>query len=54
MNPKAQFDLAGLGLSDEVFTAGLTLKNSPFGGIQVMPYVNRMWCTNGLDYWFGK
>ena len=48
MNPKAQFDLKGLGLSDEVFTAGLTLKNSPFGGIQVMPYVNRMWCTNGL------
>ena len=47
-NPKAQFDLAGLGLSDEVFTAGLTMKNSPFGGIQVMPYVNRMWCTNGL------
>lgn len=47
-NPKAQFDLKGLGLSDEVFTAGLTMKNSPFGGIQVMPYVNRMWCTNGL------
>ena len=47
-NPKAQFDLKGMGLSDEVFTAGLTLKNSPFGGIQVMPYVNRMWCTNGL------
>jgi hypothetical protein len=47
MNPKAQFDLKGMGL-DEVFTAGLTLKNSPFGGIQVMPYVNRMWCTNGL------
>jgi hypothetical protein len=47
-NPKAQFDLGGLGLSDEVFTAGLTMKNSPFGGIQVMPYVNRMWCTNGL------
>lgn len=47
-NPKAQFDLAGLGLSDEVFTAGLTMKNSPFGGIQVMPYVNRLWCTNGL------
>ncbi|MDC0008887.1 hypothetical protein OAE73_00840 [bacterium] len=48
MNPKAQFDLAGLGLSDEVFTAGLTLSNSPFKGIQVMPYVNRLWCTNGL------
>ena len=48
-NPKAQFDLAGLGLSDEVFTAGVTLKNSPFGGIQVMPYINRMWCSNGLS-----
>ena len=47
-NPKAQFDLGSLGLSDEVFTAGLTMKNSPFGGIQVMPYVNRMWCANGL------
>ena len=47
-NPKAQFDLNMHGLSDEVFTAGLTMKNSPFGGIQVMPYVNRMWCTNGL------
>jgi hypothetical protein len=47
-NPKAKFDLAGLGLADEVFTAGVTLKNSPFGGIQVMPYVNRMFCTNGL------
>lgn len=48
MNPGAQFDLANLGLSDEVFTAGITMKNSPFGGIQVMPYVNRLWCTNGL------
>lgn len=43
-NPKAQFEL---GISDEVFTAGLTMKNSPFGGIQVMPYVNRLWCANG-------
>ena len=48
VNPKANFDLGGLGLSDEVFSAGLTLKNSPLGGIQVMPYVNRLWCTNGL------
>lgn len=43
-NPKAQFDI---GISDEVFTAGLTMKNSPFGGIEVMPYVNRLWCANG-------
>ena len=48
VNPKANFDLGGIGLSDEVFSAGITLKNSPLGGIQVMPYVNRMWCTNGL------
>jgi len=48
-NPKAQFDLGQHGLANEVFTAGLTLKNSPFGGIQVMPYVNRLWCANGLS-----
>lgn len=44
-NPAAQF---GIGIADEVFTAGLTLKNSPLNGIQVMPYVNRMWCANGM------
>jgi hypothetical protein len=43
-NKAAKFEL---GLGDEVFTAGLTMKNSPFGGIQVMPYVNRLWCANG-------
>jgi len=42
-NPKAEF-----GVADEVFKAGLTLTNSPNNGIQVMPYVNRMWCSNGL------
>jgi hypothetical protein len=45
-NPAAQFDVNGL--QDEVFTAGITMKNSPLGGIQVMPYVNRLWCSNGL------
>lgn len=45
-NPKAEFSVAGL--NDEVFQAGLTLRNSPNKGIEVMPYVNRMWCTNGL------
>jgi hypothetical protein len=48
VNTKANFDLGALGLSDEVFNSGITLKNSPLGGIQVMPYVNRMWCANGL------
>jgi hypothetical protein len=45
-NPKAEFSIAGL--NDEVFKAGLTLRNSPGKGIEVMPYVNRMWCANGL------
>jgi hypothetical protein len=44
-NPNAQFEI---GVKDEVFTAGLTMKNSPMSGIEVMPYVNRLWCTNGL------
>tara|TARA_B110000285_G_scaffold116232_2_gene131699 strand:- start:1860 stop:2990 length:1131 start_codon:yes stop_codon:yes gene_type:complete len=44
-NPKANFGIQGL--NDEVFTAGLTMKNSPLGGIQVMPYINRLWCANG-------
>lgn len=44
-NPKASFGVQGL--NDEVFTAGITMKNSPLGGIQVMPYVNRLWCANG-------
>ena len=44
-NPKASFGVQGL--NDEVFTAGITMKNSPLGGIQVMPYVNRLWCAHG-------
>ena len=32
----------------DVFTSGITLKNSPITGFQVSPYVNRLWCTNGL------
>lgn len=45
-NPKAEFEV--LGLSDEVFTGGVTFRNSPLRGFEVMPYVNRQWCTNGL------
>ena len=45
-NPKAEFGIDGL--SDEVFTGGVSFKNSPIQGFQVMPYVNRQWCTNGL------
>ena len=45
-NPKAEFAVSGL--NDEVFKGGVTFQNSPNGGFQVLPYVNRMWCTNGL------
>lgn len=45
-NPKAEFAINGL--SDEVFTGGVTFRNSPLKGFEVMPYVNRQWCTNGL------
>lgn len=45
-NPKAEFAVQGL--SDEVFTGGVTFQNSPNGGFQVLPYVNRLWCTNGM------
>ena len=45
-NPNANFGVKGL--SDEVFTGGVTFKNSPAKGFEVLPYVNRQWCTNGL------
>jgi len=45
-NPNAEFKV--LGLNEEVFTGGVTFKNSPMKGFEVMPYVNRQWCTNGL------
>ena len=45
-NPHATFGVKGL--SDEVFTGGVTFRNSPAKGFEVLPYVNRQWCTNGL------
>lgn len=45
-NPKAEFGITGM--SDEVFSGGVTFRNSPLKGFEVMPYVSRQWCTNGL------
>jgi hypothetical protein len=45
-NPNANFAVKGL--SDEVFTGGVTFRNSPAKGFEVLPYINRQWCTNGL------
>lgn len=51
-NPNANFAVNGL--SDEVFTGGVTFQNSPTTGFQVLPYVNRQWCTNGLTTSFAQ
>ena len=45
-NPSANFAVQGL--ANEVFTGGVTFQNSPKDGFQVLPYINRQWCTNGL------
>lgn len=45
-NPNSTWSI--LGDDKEVFQAGITLKNSPITGFQVSPYVNRMFCANGL------
>lgn len=45
-NPNATFDVKGL--SNEVFTGGVTFTNSPKTGFQVLPHVSRLWCSNGL------
>ena len=45
-NSNANFEVHGL--DNEVFTGGVTFKNTPTAGMQVLPYVNRMWCANGL------
>ena len=51
-NPNANFAVQGL--SNEVFTGGVTFQNSPKDGFQVLPYVNRQWCTNGLTTAFAQ
>ena len=45
-NPKAQFEVQGL--SDEIFSGGVTFRNSPSKGFEVMPSTQRMFCANGL------
>ena len=43
----SQFGIEGL--KDEVFTGGITFMNSPQNGFVVTPYINRMWCANGMS-----
>lgn len=45
--PDSEFVVSGV--SNEVFKAGITMRNTPNKGIEVMPYANRLWCANGLS-----
>ena len=45
---KTGFNFAVPGDDKDVFSAGITLKNSPITGFQVSPFVKRLWCSNGL------
>tara|TARA_R110001592_G_scaffold62377_7_gene190915 strand:- start:6259 stop:7407 length:1149 start_codon:yes stop_codon:yes gene_type:complete len=47
VNANSQFGISGM--SDEVFTGGVTFSNNAKAGFTVAPYVNRMWCANGLS-----
>ena len=48
-NPKSEFQISGTGLnsSQEVFQGGLNF-NRTYNGLQVDPFLHRLWCTNGL------
>jgi len=47
INTKGQFGIKDM--SDEVFTGGVTFSNDAKHGFTVVPYVNRMWCANGMS-----
>jgi len=51
-NPNANFAVQGL--SDEVFSGGVTFMNSPKNGFQVLPYINRLFCANGSIHSFAQ
>jgi len=36
------------GMSDEVFSTGVTFRNTPIRGLEVSPYLNRLVCSNGM------
>jgi hypothetical protein len=47
MNLKLDKQTEIKGLSNEAFKPGLTLTNIPGAGIQVAPFMERLWCANG-------
>lgn len=50
-NPNAVTELRSFnGGNTEVFTGGLSIKHNPIQGISVNPYLNRLFCANGLSH----
>ena len=37
------------GMSDEIFSTGVTFRNTPIRGLEVSPYLNRLVCSNGMS-----
>jgi len=37
------------GFDNEVFKTGVQFRNTPRHGVEVSPYLNRLWCTNGCS-----
>lgn len=46
IDTKSQFGIDGM--KDEVFTGGVSFSNTPKSGFIVSPYINRLWCANGM------
>jgi len=48
-NPNSEFDIVGKGLDSkqEVFQGGLNFQRT-YNGLEVDPYMYRLWCTNGM------
>lgn len=48
-NPNSEFDIVGKGLDSkqEVFQGGLNFQRT-YNGLEVDPYLYRLWCTNGM------
>ena len=46
INTRGNFGIKDM--SNEVFTGGVTFSNNAKHGFTVVPYVNRMWCANGM------
>jgi hypothetical protein len=47
VSPNSVFSVPGM--SDEIFSTGVTFRNTPTRGLEVSPYLNRLVCSNGMS-----